>query len=169
MRLSVRWRSGNSAYVSLAALMAGSVLLSLALNWATALGRQSDNYAYDFLFRQIQPAPWTPGSIVLAIDEPTLAKYGGNTGIRSAVADGLEVGSLRVPSKLKDERDLRTIRIRYPPVAMGRLPRVSVAELDSDPSLASRFAGKAVFVGVTALAAGDSWTTPYSNGNTTPG
>ena len=55
------------------------------------------------------------------------------------------------------------------PLAMGSLPRVSIAELDRDPSLVSRFAGKVVFVGETALAAGDSWSTPYSNGNTTPG
>jgi signal transduction histidine kinase len=285
MRLNVRWRSGSSAYLILAILMAGSVVLSLALSWTTAFGRQFDNFAYDFFFRLIQPPPWTPASIILAIDEPTLAKYGGNTGIRSAVADGLEriqpahpaavavdviladtstpdidlrlenafaatpnlilasyllenqtwnnpiprfrkyafavgqvqasfdhydavsrevplmkvagkerrwslaleayvavhkaeilespddleVGALRVPSKLRDDRDGRTIRVRYPPLAMGKMPRVSVAELDVNPSLASRFSGKAVFVGVTALAAGDSWTTPYSNGNTTPG
>jgi len=265
--------------------MAASVLLSLALSWSTALGRQFDNFGYDFLFRLIQPEPWAPASIVLSIDQPTLTKYGGNTGIRTAVADGLEriqaahpaavavdviladtstpdvdlrlenalamtpnlvlasyllenqtwnsplprfarhafaigqvqasfdhydavsrevplmkvagrdrrwslaldaylaahnaqivespddleVGSLVIPSKMKTETDLRTIRVRYPPVAMGHIPWVSVAELDADPSLALRFSGKAVFVGVTALAAGDSWTTPYSNGNTTPG
>src|SRR5260370_16923754 len=90
MRLNVRWRRGSSGYLILAAFIAGSVMLSLALSWTTALGRQFDNYAYDFLFRLIQPAPWTPASIVLAIDEPTLAKYGGNTGIRGAVADRLE-------------------------------------------------------------------------------
>lgn len=285
MRWNVRWRSGTSAYFSLAALMAGSVVLSLALSWTTAFGRQLDNYAYDFLFRLLQPAPWTPASIVLAIDEPTLAKYGGNTGIRSAVADGLErivaahpaavavdvilaeastpavderlekafaatknlvlasyllenqtwnnpipqfrqhafavghvqasfdrydsvsrevplmkvagrdrrwslaleaylavhgtqilespdelvVGSLHVPSRLREQHDGRTLRVRYPPSAMGRLPRISVAALDAEPALASHFAGKVVFVGETALAAGDSWATPYSNGNTTPG
>src|ERR1700712_5071314 len=90
MRLSVRWRSGNSAYLTLAAMMAGSVVLGLCLSWTTALGRQFDNYAYDFLFRLIQPAPWAPASMILAIDEPTLAKYGGNAGIRAAVADGLD-------------------------------------------------------------------------------
>jgi signal transduction histidine kinase len=283
--LSVRWRSGNSSYLILAAMMAGSVVLSLVLSWSTAFGRQFDNYAYDFLFRLIQPAPWTPASIILAIDEPTLTKYGGNAGIRAAVADGLErirpahavavavdviladtstpetdarlenafaatpnlvlasylldnetwynpiprfrkhafavghvhanfdnydmvsrevplmkvagkerrwslaletwlavhkeqiiespdeliVGSLHIPARLRDETDGRTIRVRYPPVAMGKFPRVSIAALDAEPALAARFAGKVVFVGETALAAGDSWATPYSSGNTTPG
>ncbi|MDQ1468634.1 MAG: hypothetical protein QOJ99_114, partial [Bryobacterales bacterium] len=285
MRLSVRWRSGNSAYLTLAAMMVGSVVLSLWLSWSTALGRQFDNYAYDFLFRLIQPAPWAPASIILSIDEPTLAKYGGNAGIRAAVADGLEriqaarpaavavdvilaeastteidsrlekalaatpnlvlasyllenetwnnpiprfrkhafavghvhasfdnydsvsrevplmkvagrerrwslaleaylavrktqvvespddlaVGPVHIPARLNDESDGRTIRIRYPPVAMGKFPRVSVVSLDEEPALASRFAGQVVFVGETALAAGDSWATPYSSGNTTPG
>jgi signal transduction histidine kinase len=285
MRLNVRWRSGNSSYLLLAGMMAGSVVLSLALSWSTALGRQFDNYAYDFFFRLIQPAPWKPVSIILAIDEPTLAKYGGNAGIRAAVADGLEkiggahpaavavdvilaegstpeidarlekafaatphlvlasyllenqtwnnpigrfrahavavghvqasfdnydsvsrevplmkvagrerrwslaletylavhraqiiespedltIGSLHVPSRLREVTDGRTIRVRYPPLAMGKFPRVSIAALDANPELAARFAGQAVFVGATALAAGDSWATPYSRGNTTPG
>lgn len=285
----MRWRSesnlrGRAGFV-LAGLIAAAVVLSLALSWSTALGRQFDNYAYDFLFRLIQPPPWKPASIVLSIDEPTLAKYGGNTGIRTAVADGLEriqpahpaavaidviladtstpeidsrlekafaatpnlvlasyllenhtwnnpiprfsrhavaigqvqasfdhydavsrevplmkvagkdrrwslaldaylaankaqvvespddleIGSLRVPSRLRDDRDGRTIRVRYPPLSMGTLPRISVAQLDEQPSLAAQFAGKVVFVGETALAGGDSWATPYSNGNTTPG
>jgi len=43
--------------------VSGSVVLSLALSWTTTLGRQFDNYAYDFLFRQIQPAPWQPASL----------------------------------------------------------------------------------------------------------
>ncbi|MES1261693.1 MAG: CHASE2 domain-containing protein [Acidobacteriota bacterium] len=265
--------------------MPASALLSLALS-STALGRQFDNYAYDFLFRLIQPAPWTPASIILAIDEQTLTDYHGNAGIRTALADGiskiqaarpaavavdvilaepstpeidarlerafasthnlvlasylldhdkwndpiprfrqyafavghvqasfddldsvsrevplmkvaghdrrwslaldafravrgaqivespqdLQIGSLIIPSKLRDFTiDGRTLRVRYPPLAMGRLPSISIAELNRNPSLASRFAGKVVFVGETALAAGDSWSTPYSNGKTTPG
>ncbi len=265
--------------------MPASALLALTLS-STALGHQFDNYAYDFLFRLIQPAPWKPGSVILAIDEETLRRYGGNAGIRSALADGiakiqpahpaavavdvilaepsteeidarleaafagtrnlvlasyllenntwndpiprfrkyafatghvqasfddydsvsrevplmkvgghdrrwslaldafravqraqilespqdLQVGAVTIPSKLRDFTvDGRTLRVRYPPVAMGGLPRVSIAELDRNPSLVSRFAGQVVFVGETALAAGDSWSTPYSNGKTTPG
>jgi signal transduction histidine kinase len=267
--------------------MAASVGLALALSW-TALGRQFDNYAYDFLFRALQPEPWEPTSVILAIDERTLAKYGGNNGIRAALAAGLQhlsavpsppaavavdvvlaedslpnmderleqafattprlvlpayilrdgtwenpiprfarhaaaigqvhasldkfdsvsreaplmkvggrvrrwslaleafharvggpilespeelvVGTVHIPSTLKDEFvDGRMLRIRYPPVRMGGIPRISVAELDANPALAAKFAGKAVFVGVTAQASGDSRITPYSNTEPVPG
>jgi signal transduction histidine kinase len=79
----------RKAYVVLAALMIGSVLVGLYLSW-TALGRQFDQHAYDYLFRLEPPAPWQPDSIILAIDEETLTKYGGLNGMRSALADGLE-------------------------------------------------------------------------------
>ena len=80
----------RKTYVLLAALMAASALAAIALSW-TALGRQFDTYAYDFLFRLETPAPWQPDSIILAIDEETLTKYGGLTGMRSALNDGLEI------------------------------------------------------------------------------
>lgn len=280
MRLNVRWRSGDHRLKPvLLAILAGLVLLSalaaLILGWS-AFGRQIDEYAYDFLFRLEQPAPWQPSSIVLAIDNRTLTKYDGLTGIRAALADGLEriapahpaavaidiilpepqpaddkleaafaqirnlvlsadmqpdgsqwedpiprfrkyaagvgevhadldkfdavsrdiplekvagrdrrwalaletlrvvtnrdilespedlaVGSERIPAS---DRDGRTVRIRYAPLAMGGIPQVSVAELDRDSALAARFAGKAVFAGVTAQTATDRWMTPYSNG-----
>src|SRR5437764_12122509 len=89
MKSNVRWRNETSAWLSLAALVAGAALASLRLCW-TAFGRQIDQYAYDFLFRLEQPAPWQTESIILAIDEPTLTKYGGLIGMRAALADGLE-------------------------------------------------------------------------------
>jgi signal transduction histidine kinase len=53
---------------------------------------------------------------------------------------------------------------------MGGVPRVSIADLDGDVGLASRFAGKVVFAGVTAqTAVRDRWMTPYSNGIVMPG
>ena len=52
---------------------------------------------------------------------------------------------------------------------MGGIPQVTVADLDTNPSLASRFAGKVVFAGVTAQTATDRWMTPYSNGIIMPG
>src|SRR5258708_36044 len=79
----------RKAYAVLAALMFSAVLAALALSW-TALGRQFDTYAYDFFFRLEPPAPWNPDSIILALDEETLTKYGGLTGMRGALADGLE-------------------------------------------------------------------------------
>lgn len=292
MKLSVRSHSGNSlrfskiaSYLILGALVLVSALAALALDWS-AFGRQIDQYAYDFLFRLEQPPPWQPSSIILAIDNRTLTKYGGLIGMRAALADGLArilpahpaavvvdiilaepgdaddkletqfarvprlvlssdmqpdgsqweepiprfkkyaagvgevhadldkfdavsrdlplekaaghdrrwtlaletlrvvenrdilespedltVGSVRIPSR---DRDARTMRIRYAPLAMGGIPQVSIAqlddaELDRSPSLASRFAGKVVFAGVTAQTASDRWMTPYSNGIIMPG
>ena len=278
----MRWRSGTSAYFTLATLLSGSVVLSLVLGW-TALGHQFNTYAYDFFFRLEQPGPWKTGSIILAIDEQTLARYSGQYAIRAALADGLNrigsaapaavavdvilaeqatpevdrnlenalartprlilasyvlpdghwndplerfrkyavavghvhsdfdaydsvsrdlplakaagherrwalaldtflaakhvsidrespdeliAGSGRIPTR---DGALHSVRVRYPPMAMGGIPRVSVAELDANPALAARFAGKAVFAGVTAQGAGDRWMTPYSNSVTMPG
>lgn len=260
-------------------------LSALVLGW-TAFGRQLDQYAYDFLFRLEQPAPWKPQSAVLAIDEATLAQYGGLIGIRSALADGIEkilpahpkaiavdvilaepaspeadqrlekafaqapnlvlssdlvgsgsqihwedpiprfakyavaigqvhadldkydaisrdlplekiagherrwalalaawaaayraeiiespeeitVGQTRIPAPI---RDGRIMRIRYAPLSMGGIPRVSIADLDRSPGLAAIFADRIVFVGVTAqTAVRDRWMTPYSNGMFMPG
>jgi len=66
-----------------------SAAAGLGFSW-TSFGEQFDKYAYDFLFRTEQPAPWQPSSIVLAIDERTLTKYNGLAGRRAALADGLE-------------------------------------------------------------------------------
>ena len=281
----MRWREKTRGIPALVALAIGSVAISLLLSW-TSLGRQFDNYAYDFFFRLEQPAPWQPGSVILAIDEASMAKYGGNNGIRGALAAGLQhlakarpsavavdiilgdattedadsqlerafaatpnlvlacyllrdgtwsdpiprfrahaaavghvhanfdkfdsvyrdaplmkvsghtrrwalpleafrvslgaqivespddllVGQVRVPSTMHDEfTDGRTLRIRYPPVAMDGIPRISVAELDAHPELAGRFTGKVVFAGVTAQGMGDRWVTPYSNARDMPG
>lgn len=82
-------RLARHVWIVLAFLVAACVLLSLAISW-TAFGQQIDNYAYDFLFRLEQPKPWEPSSIILAIDEETLEKHGGLTGMRGALADGLE-------------------------------------------------------------------------------
>src|SRR3569623_1674776 len=78
----------RKAYVALALLMMGSAVAALVLSW-TAPGRELDQHAYDFLFRLESPAPWKPDSVILAIDEETLTKYGGITSIRAALTDGL--------------------------------------------------------------------------------
>lgn len=287
MKLSVRWRSGTSlrfsgfiSHLILAALVLISAAGALVLDWS-AFGRQIDQYAYDFFFRLEQPPSWQPSSIILAIDNRTLTKYGGLLGMRAALADGLariqpahpvavvvdiilpeggdaddkleaafarthnlvlssdmqpdgtqweepiprfrryaagvgevhadldkfdavsrdlplekiaghdrrwalalealhvvenrdilespdelSVGDLRIPAS---DRDARALRIRYAPLAMGGIPQVTIDALDKAPSLASRFAGKVVFAGVTAQTATDRWMTPYSNGIIMPG
>lgn len=279
MRLNVNWRRGSNAYIVLALLTFVSAVLSLPLGW-TAFGRQLDQYAYDYLFRLEPPAPWEPSSIILAIDENTLTKYGGLIGMRAALADGLNkinpahpaavvvdilfpepgnaddaldsafsqtrnlvlscdmrpdgkswedpierfrrsaaavgevhadldkydavsrtiplekiagrdrrwavsleavrliksadilespddltIGNIRIPSTFASGR---TIRIRYAPLNM--IPQVAITDLDRDPALATKFAGKVVFAGLTAQSAvRDRWMTPYSNGVIMPG
>jgi len=269
----------GKAYVTLAVLMLGSAVAALALSW-TAPGREFDQHAYDFLFRLESPAPWQPETIILAIDEETLTKYGGITGIRAALSDGLRkiapahpsavavdvilpdqsptddsleqafaatrnlvlssdllangtwedpiprfrrhavaIGevhadldkfdavsrdiplekagaqvrrwalALATYAAVKDSTILespddlavgpthipssdisgRVMRIRYTPPSMNGIPRVTVAELDRNPALATRFAGKVVFAGVTAQTVSDRWMTPYSNGIAMPG
>ena len=282
MKLSAQWRTASSRYFILAVLVFASAALAVALDY-TSFGAQFDKYAYDFLFRLEPPRPWQPSSIILAIDEKALAKYGGRNGIRAALADGLEkiapahpravavdiilaergndeagdrqleqafantrnlilasyllrdgtwndplprfrkhaayvaqvhsdfdrydsvsrdlplataggherrwalafeawlianglqaeespddlsAGGIHIPTT---SREAHEIRIRYTPPSMGAFPQVSIADLDANPALASKFAGKVVFVGETVQAAGDSWTTPYSNGRVVPG
>lgn len=277
-------RAGSS-YTVLAAVIGVCSAAALALSW-TAFGHQLDQYAYDFLFRLEQPAPWKPNSAILAIDETALARYGGLQGIREALADGIEtvlpvhpkavavdvilaepaapaadaalervfahtpnlvlssdlvdagagtrwedpiprfaryavaigqvhadldkydavsrdlplekiaghqrrwalalaafaaangrpvtespdevsVGNVQIPAPI---RDGRVMRIRYAPVAMGGIPRVSIADLRQHPGLAAIFSGRTVFAGVTAqTAVRDRWMTPYSNGIIMPG
>jgi signal transduction histidine kinase len=55
----------------------------------------------------------------------------------------------------------RLMRIRYMP--LGSMPEVSMRSLLSNPQRAHEFAGKVVFVGVTAPELGDRLFTPYSN------
>jgi signal transduction histidine kinase len=267
-------------YLILALLIVVSALAALAIS-LTAFGWEVNQYAYDFLFRLEPPQAWQPSSIILAIDERTLNRYGVG-GIRAALADGLEkiapahpasvavdiilaeagpaeedgrlekafadthnlvlssdllpdgsgweepiarfrghaaavgevhadldkydavsrdiplekaagrdrhwalalaaysvaqgrdifespddltIGDTRIPSTFASGR---TMRIRYAPA--GLIPAIGIADLDRDPSLAARFAGKVVFAGVTAQnAVRDRWMTPYSNGVIMPG
>lgn len=73
----------------------------------------------------------------------------------------LQVGELTIPAA---SREGRVLRIRYLPREMGRIPAVSLKQLNGDPSLARLFAGKVVFAGVTAQTdVKDRWPTPYSS------
>jgi len=285
MALKVLRRIPAGSFLILAVTALLASVSALVVSW-TAFGRQLDEYAYDFLFRLEQPAPWKPESAILAIDEATLAQYGGLIGMRSAVADGIEkilpahpkaiavdvilaepgspeadrkledafarapnlvlssdlvgsgaqihwedpierfskyavalgqvhadldkydavsrdlplekiagrqrrwalalaawaaashaeiiespdeiaIGKARIPAPI---RDGRVMRIRYAPLSMGGIPRVSIADLARTPGLAAIFSDRIVFVGVTAqTAVRDRWMTPYSNGMFMPG
>ena len=75
--------------------------------------------------------------------------------------EDLEVGGRRIPSTWAGGR---LMRIRYAPPGVT-IPRVSLAALLRDSRLASQFAGKVVFAGVTDQTAARDWLfTPYSAG-----
>jgi len=56
-----------------------------------------DNAAYDHMFRLYRPQPWQPQSAILAIDEGTLAQYGGMRRIRRPLADALRLVAAAKP------------------------------------------------------------------------
>ena len=76
----------------------------------------------------------------------------------------LQVGDTRIPVNGDD----RLMRIRFAPPGLP-ITRVSLKELRENLSLASRFAGKTVFVGVTSQTEHDEQFTPYSRGIPMPG
>ncbi len=82
MKASLRMRILYAA----ALLTAG--LTGIVLSW-TALGHQLDSDAYDFIFRVHRPPVWQTESAILAIDEASLAAFGGVRSIRQALAQGL--------------------------------------------------------------------------------
>lgn len=70
-------------------LLAVCFVVGIVAGW-TSFAARVDNYAYDLLFRAYPPNPWPTQSVVLAIDEDTLAARGGPPRLRGIVADGLE-------------------------------------------------------------------------------
>ena len=75
--------------------------------------------------------------------------------------DQIEVDGVTIPSRREDGR---VMRIRYAPPSQGGIPGYSVAQLQLDRTLIARFAGKVVFVGLTAQTAQrDRWITPYGD------
>jgi len=79
----------------------------------------------------------------------------------------VEVGGVVIPAKRTE--DGRVMRVRFVPPGM-KIPKVSLHRLLEDPTLASRFTGKAVFVGVTAETfVRDRLFTPYAYGRSTTG
>lgn len=92
----------------------GLLAVVFAAAWwgSVEFGAQVDNYSYDEMFRRYQPKPWTPESMVLAIDEATLeATPGGMTHIRGSLAKALRLVDAAGPKAvvidliLTDDRD----------------------------------------------------------------
>ncbi len=72
--------------------------------------------------------------------------------------DDLQVGGTTIPVPDKwmgpsQHGDGRFMRVRFVPAGMQPIPRISMVRLLQDHSLAQAFAGKAAFVGVTAMTA----------------
>lgn len=68
------------------ALLAGSFVLALVASWAAP---QIDNQAYDWMFRLYRPQPWRTEAALLAIDEESLAAFGGMRNLRKPLAEAL--------------------------------------------------------------------------------
>ncbi len=81
--------SANRFSPGYVAVLIAAFAVSLFAAW-TALGTQVDNYAYDLLFRNLAPDAGAPRSVILALDEPTLAAHGGTRKLREILALGLE-------------------------------------------------------------------------------
>ena len=70
-------------------VLAGSLLVAIVAGW-TPLAHRIDGNAYDWMFQLQPPAPWEPVSVILAIDEDTLAHSGGMRRLRTELAAGLQ-------------------------------------------------------------------------------
>ncbi|HVX65864.1 MAG TPA: CHASE2 domain-containing protein [Bryobacteraceae bacterium] len=111
-----------------AAVAAASFLLATLAGW---LGPQIDNYAYDWIFRRQAARDARPESIVLAVDERSLAGIGGMRHLRQALAGALERIAPQRPSVvaidliLADEGDAsQDAALEH---ALAKLPRVVLA------------------------------------------
>ena len=72
------------------AVCGAAFLLGLALSWSPA-GSQFDRWSYDLLLRAQPSAATVSQSVIVAIDEETLEQYGGILGLRTPLAQTLEI------------------------------------------------------------------------------
>ncbi len=83
-------RRGWKRTASYVGLLAAAFVVAVVGSWA--FGSTLDNAAYDFMFRLYQPKPWQTQSVLLSIDETTLAATpGGMQGIRKPLAEALNL------------------------------------------------------------------------------
>ncbi|HLI84311.1 MAG TPA: CHASE2 domain-containing protein [Bryobacteraceae bacterium] len=98
----------------------------------------------------------------IALEAFRLSRGGG---IPLESPDDVEVAGTLIPIERTPEG--RLLRVHYLPP--GTIPVISLHDLLRNPRIASQFAGKVVFVGVTAAGVGDRLHTPYSYGATATG
>ncbi len=65
--------------------------LAAFLAWLTPFGTQVDNAALDYMSSLYRGPSWEPQSVLLAVDEPTLAEIGGMRNVRKAFAEVLDI------------------------------------------------------------------------------
>ncbi len=110
------------------AVLAAAFLLALAGGW---LGAQIDNYAYDWMFRRHPSSGGGFSSVLLVVDEPTLARMGGMPRLREILAQGLEriaparPRAVAVDITLADEGDA-AVDARLE-AALAKMPRLVLA------------------------------------------
>jgi signal transduction histidine kinase len=85
-------RSPQFAYAALLSVAFGAAVLA-----SGTLGAQVDRWAYDWMFRRYDPPRWTTQSVILAIDEATLTKYGEMANIRKPLAEALQRVAMAKP------------------------------------------------------------------------
>jgi signal transduction histidine kinase len=88
-------RKRTATYIG---LLAAAFVVAVLTGYTLELKTPADKAAYDFMFRRYQPKPWTPQSVLLAIDEDTLeATPGGMHGIRKNLAKALTIVAATKP------------------------------------------------------------------------
>jgi len=82
-------RRGWKSTATYAGLLGAAFVLGVLGSYL--FGQQLDNFAYDQIFLRHEPKPWKTESVVLAIDEKTLAKSGGLDHIREPLAEAMRL------------------------------------------------------------------------------
>jgi len=141
--------------------------------WAAAIGHVHTQPDADNVTRSILLAKHkgTVQHWALALEAFRLSRGGDKIEVDP---DKLMVGDYAIPvpeRRVEKETEGRPMRIRFIPYDAQQIPRVPLVDLIANKELVTRFTGKVVFVGVTAVTGAvlDRVSTPYSNGRLTAG
>ncbi len=135
--------SPNRHTLAYIGLLAAAFVVAIVASW-TPFGTRIDNYVYDSIFLLYQPPSWQTESIVLAIDEPSLAAFGGLPGLRLALADGLQLIAPAAPKA----------------VAVDVIPADNTADVEAAKSLEDAFRATHNLVLPCDLTARSGWDDP---------
>ncbi|HEV2687075.1 MAG TPA: CHASE2 domain-containing protein, partial [Bryobacteraceae bacterium] len=82
--------SPNKRTLGYAGILAAALSIAV-ISGMTPLASSIDDYVYDWMFRLHPPAPASPGSIILAIDDDTYNSMGGVAAYRSMLAKAFQL------------------------------------------------------------------------------